>query len=499
MNNVLEWLDNSARSYSSKVAFCDSEGNEITFKDLNYEIETIGSNLICCLKKTKSPIVVLTERNIKSISAFWGVVYSGNFYLPIDASLPENRINDMIALAKPIAIINCSDRVFNSDSVKIFNVEELKCCTNKMTRINLIQTDPLYGIFTSGSTGFPKLVLKNHLSIISFVNEYVKTFGFKAEDTQGNQIPFYFDASTKDLFTTIKVGCTTNIINKSYFSWPGKLANYLVDNKITSICWVPSALSMLSLFNVFEKIDLSQIKRVLFVGEPMPTKQLNIWYKALPKTQFINLYGSTENAGNCLYYVLNHPLNDEERVPIGKEFCNCNVLLLDDNEKLIEKSDTTSIGEICVLGDILSLGYYQNFEATSEKFCQNPLNDKYYERMFKTGDVGQYDVDGNIVCLGRKDYQIKLNGYRIELGDIDVKALTMEGVTSACSIYDAPKKKIVLYYSGAKDLGTELVRFLKDKLPSYMVPSKYIYLKAMPLNKNGKIDRNLLKENYFNR
>lgn len=496
VRNILTYLDETASRYANKVAYRDSEGGAITFNELKKEVEMTGSYIIERFSNyTKKPVAVLTERNIRSIPAFLGVVYSGNFYVPIDATLPEDRICAMLELAEPLMIINCSDRTFNLKGNKVVDYNEIKkCAVSVVKRRNVIDIDPLYGIFTSGSTGVPKLVVKNHLSLISFIDEYVENFKFSPEDIQGNQIPFYFDASTKDLFTTLKVGCTTNIISKAYFSQPGKLAEYVENNGITSICWVPSALSMLSMFNVFSKYPLKNIKRVLFVGEPMNVKQLNIWVKALPWADFVNLYGSTENAGNCLYHIIKEEIQ-EDRVPIGKPFANVDVFLLDDEDKPVKQTDTESLGEICLIGNTLALGYYKN-SCQCDKFCQNPLNEFYYERMYRTGDLARYDKNGNIVYVCRKDCQIKLSGYRIELCDIDIMAMKLEGVKSACSIFDESKNKIVLFYSADAELQKELIEHLKNNLPSYMVPSKYIFFEDLPLNQNGKIHRTKLKEIY---
>lgn len=494
--NILDYLDSSTEKFSSKIAYKDSEGGEITFQELKKEVEIVGSYIISKIgEETNKPIAILTERNIRSIPAFLATVYSGNFYVPIDATLPEERIKTMFDLAEPLMVINCSDKTFEIEGVEIVDYSKIKEENILvLPQRKIISTCPLYGIFTSGSTGVPKLVIKNHLSLISFIDEYVSLFGFSSNDVQGNQIPFYFDASTKDLFTTLKVGCTTNIISKSYFSQPGKLAEYLENNSITSICWVPSALSMLSMFNVFAKYPLKEIQRVLFVGEPMHTKQLNIWVKALPHAIFVNLYGSTENAGNCLYHIIRHEI-EEGRVPIGKAFDNVNVFLLDDEDKLIDSSNTEELGEICLSGNTLALGYYKNL-AQNDRFCQNPLNNSYYERIYRTGDLAKYDKDGNIVYVCRKDCQIKLSGYRIELGDIDIIAMNLDGVKSACSIFDEEKNKIVMFYSAENEMQKELIVHLKNNLPSYMVPSKYIFFKDMPLNQNGKVHRTRLKEIY---
>ncbi len=497
INNILDWLECSVSKFNDKTAFSDTEGNSVTFSELKSKTELIGSYFIRKYSCSNKPIAILTERNINSIPAFLGVVYSGNFYVPIDATLPNDRIAAMLDIAKPVATVDCSDICHEISGHCIISFNECLTEDTVLPRVEIFSGAPLYGIYTSGSTGFPKLVLKNHSSIISFINNYVEMFGFSSDEIQGNQIPFYFDASTKDLFTTLKCGCTTHIISKKFFAQPGLLAKCLQDNSVTSIVWVPSALSMLSMFNVFPKFDFSLIKRVMFVGEAMPAKQLNNWYKALPNVQFINLYGSTENAGNCLYYRVNRSFADNERIPAGKAFPNTRVFLLGDDGEEIDPSNTFDSGEICVSGDTISLGYYNNPSATDEKIGKNPANNSWLELTMFSGDVGKYNENGDIVYLCRKDFQIKLNGYRIELGDIETSAYSCDGISSACCLFDEEKKKIILFYS-ANDISAEesLKMCLKSDLPAYMLPSKYIRMNELPLNANGKIHRTELRRAY---
>ena len=175
---------------------------------------------------------------------------------------------------------------------------------------------------------------------------------------------------------------------------------------------------------------------------------------------------------------------------MGIPFKNEKVFLLDGEEEVTEKGRE---GEICVSGTTLALGYYRDPEKTAEVFVQNPLNKRYYERIYRTGDLGRYDDKGRLVYTTRKDFQIKHLGQRIELMDIEVSAMSVDGVGRACALYDMKRKKIILIYSG--DIGKEeLSERLKEKLPPFMLPGKTIPLSELPLNKNGKIDRKALEK-----
>ena len=170
-------------------------------------------------------------------------------------------------------------------------------------------------------------------------------------------------------------------------------------------------------------------------------------------------------------------------------------MLLDENNKPAKPGGP---GEICIRGTSVTLGYYHNPEKTRESFVQNPLNDAYPEIIYRTGDLAKYNERGELCFLSRKDYQIKHMGHRIELGEIEVVVNMKDGIKSACCIFDDDKKKIVLYYVGEVS-PADMVRYLKEKLPRYMIPNSMEVLETMPLTPNGKINRVLLKQNYMNK
>jgi acyl-coenzyme A synthetase/AMP-(fatty) acid ligase len=185
----------------------------------------------------------------------------------------------------------------------------------------------------------------------------------------------------------------------------------------------------------------------------------------------------------------------DEVIPIGRPFKNTDIILLDDDDKQVIQGQA---GEICIRGSSLTLGYYGDFKRTNEAFVQNPLNNSYPELIYRTGDLGKYNDQGELIFVSRKDNQIKHMGHRIELGEIEVVANMYPDIKSASCIFDDIRKKIVLYYVGDMTKA-ELASFLKKKLPRYMVPNMIEQLDSMPLTANGKINRVLLKEKYYGR
>jgi amino acid adenylation domain-containing protein len=348
-----------------------------------------------------------------------------------------------------------------------------------------IDTDPIYIVFTSGSTGIPKGVVACHRSVMDYVAQLSEVLGFNEDTVFGNQTPLYFDACLKEIYPTLKFGATTYLIPKSHFSFPIELVKFLNEYKINTVCWVVSALTMVSAFNTFKTIKPEYLHTVAFGSEVFPIKQFRRWREALPNATFTNLYGPTETTGMCCYYRVEREFEDNEVIPIGRPFDNREILLLTSEGKLAEAGEE---GEICIRGTAITLGYYNDPERTADVFVQNPFNSLYPERIYKTGDIGRYNERGELVFVSRKDYQIKHMGHRIELGEIEVNVDGLPGIRIAACVYDTNKKKIVLYFVGDVTEG-ELAATLKTKLPRYMIPNKIIKLENMPFTANGKIDR----------
>ena len=330
--------------------------------------------------------------------------------------------------------------------------------------------------------------------MIDYVEQLSEVLGFDEDTVFGNQSPLYFDACLKELYPTLKFGATTYLIPKNLFSFPVALVEYLNAHKINTICWVVSALTMVSVYDTFSVVRPEYLRTVAFGSEVFSIKQFRRWREALPGAAFTNLYGPTEGTGMCCYYKVEREMEDGEAIPIGCPFDNREILLLTNENRAAGPGEE---GEICIRGTAVTLGYYNDPERTGQAFVQNPLNTAYPELIYRTGDIGRYNQAGELVFISRKDYQIKHMGHRIELGEIEVGVSMLRGVRMAACIYDQEKVKIVLFYVG--DLSEkELTAALKARLPRYMLPNRTIRLEAMPFTANGKIDRVALKRAYEN-
>ena len=500
IRNVLEFLEKSAACYPEKEAFSDNKLS-ITYRQLEADAKAVGSALLGLHKKNR-PIVVYLDKNVACVTAFMGVVYSGNFYVSVDIYMPVQRIQSILETLDPVAVI--TDQAHRTKvekwkgDIPLYIMEEIRetpICHTELDQVRrrAIDTDPLYALFTSGSTGVPKGTVICHRSVIAYAQWVTETFDITHETIYGNQAPLYFSMSVLDFYSTLMSGATMHLIPAMYFSFPLRLLECMQQKKINTIYWVPSALSIVANMKALDRVELPDLKKILFAGEVMPVKQLNVWRRHFPEALFANLYGPTEITDICTYYIVDREFEDHESLPIGIPCANTDILIITEDGR--EAADGEE-GELCVRGTFLAHGYYNNAEKTEQVFVQNPLNPWYPELIYKTGDLVKKNERGEIIYLTRKDFQIKHMGYRIELGEIEAAVSAVESVQACACVYDAQKDEIVLFYQGTEMTDREMIAAVRVKLPAYMHPNRIIHLQVMPHNANGKIDRVTLKSMY---
>ncbi|MBP7349590.1 MAG: amino acid adenylation domain-containing protein [Butyrivibrio sp.] len=500
--NILVWLESSAEKYPTNIAFGDVK-EEVTYTDLKNRARIIGSFLAERVKPC-SPVAFYLEKSCLAMCGMLGAVYVRGFYSVLDIRQPHTRTEKTLDVLKPAVILtdrtNFENALTFAEKAPVFCLEDILqqgvVCEDKLQNIRrtAMDTDPLYVNFTSGSTGTPKGVTVCHRSVIDFIECFVSTFQIRESDVIGNQAPFDFDVSVKDIYSAMMTGARVQIIPREFFSAPISLMDYLFAHQVTVLIWAVSAMCFVSIMNGLSYKVPEKVRMIMFSGEVMPIKHLKVWQKYLPDALYVNLYGPTEITCNCTYHILERVYEDTETIPAGVPFENEKVFLLDEHDREVIQSGTE--GEICVSGTCLALGYYNDPERTAQAFMQNPLNPFYHERMYRTGDIGKYDAAGKLVYVSRKDFQIKHLGHRIELGEIEMAAMSGNGVTRACCIYDTVKKRIILFCTGICD-GKELLKELRESLPPFMLPNSVHMLDEMPLNKNGKIDRKQLMDIYL--
>jgi D-alanine--poly(phosphoribitol) ligase subunit 1 len=496
VTNVLSYLEHSAACTPDKTAVIDPEGS-CTYARLMQSAQAVGSALSHCAVP-RQPVVVWMEKSISALTAFFGIVYAGGFYVYISPDQPRSRLEQILSVAQPSVVISSAEGVkqWTEEGLpgKALCYDELVNAPVETERLNQIRrtsfdTDPLYCNFTSGSTGVPKGVAVCHRSVIDFIGVFPELFHITGEDVIANQAPFDFDVSVKDIYSAMKTGATLVLVPKKYFSVVTQLLDYLCEHQVTTLIWAVSALCLVAQFRGFTYRVPERVNKVLFSGEQMPIKFLRQWQEYLPNATYVNLYGPTEITCNCTYHVIDRAVEEGEILPIGRAFPNEKVFLLDADNRLITKPEVQ--GELCVAGTALALGYWNAPEQTAKAFVNNPLNPNYPERIYRTGDLAYYGENGELYFAGRKDFQIKHMGHRIELEEIEAAINRQDGVERCCCVYDHERSRLTAFYVGTPD-PKELKKSLYALLPAYMIPNAMKQLPELPITANGKLDRKAL-------
>lgn len=504
-SNILTYFEQgAAREFPDKIAIIDG-ATKVTFAELELRAKCIALALIARADVINHPIAVYLPSCADGIAANLGILYAGNIYTNLDVKSPPQRLSNILANILPVLIVTTRSRVaeivtagmIESNIVVLDDIEEQATQAEqamfdrRLARI--IDTDPVSIINTSGSTGTPKGVTLSHRGTIDFMDWVFETFDFDEKVIIGSLSPFYFDIYTCELIICLKKGATIVIVPDQLAAFPVKLLKFLEDYEVTFLFWVPTVMVNIATLGLLDRSRLSSIRTIFFAGEVFPTRHLNVWRKALPRAKFVNLYGPIEIHVDCTYYILEDEMADNEPLPIGYPCRNTDILILNEANEACAVGEQ---GELCVRGSSVALGYWNDPERTGRAFVQNPLNRQYSDFIYRTGDIAERRADGRIFLAGRKDHQIKHMGYRIELPEIEHQALTISGIANACVVYDVPRKAITLFYqaSGADVSPAVIRKALAAIFPKYMLPTAFHQLERLPMNPNGKIDRNGLVE-----
>lgn len=492
---VLEDLARQIAAQPEAVAVADA-ADTWTFARLGDGSDRLASCLIRQGVQPGQPVGVVARRSAAVVALFLAVIKAGGFYVPLDPDWKPEKLAHVCANAGLQLVLDTQMPGPLPDGVTALvcgQAEwEAPADTAALSAIaaRLRPEDPLYLIYTSGSTGVPKGVLKTHGAMQSYIAAFTARYPATPADALGNQTPFFFDASAKDLYWMLHDGCRLEVLDTGLFSQPYHLIEYLNDRHITLISWVPSALVIVSQLDTFADILPNDLRAVFFIGEVFPMKHFLIWQNALPGVKFVNLYGQSELAGACCYYEVDRVFAPDDTLPIGRPFDNAEIFLLNGNQVITEPGQ---IGEIGIVSPALAAGYFGDAEKTAAAFCTFRDGARTL-RLFRTGDMARYTPEGLLVFAARQDAQIKHMGYRIELGEIEAAANSLPEITGCACLYDTAKNRIVLFCTvqgGATK--ASLRKALREKLSTYMIPSKIEILPQLPRNANGKTDRVLLR------
>lgn len=502
--NLIELFEETVKRYPQKIAVIDKD-REITFSALHQQSLRLASRLISMGIAQNKPVGVFLDKSIESVYANLGILYAGDFYMNLDIKTPAERIRNIIQLVEPAAIISTTRQIKPIEGIipsttQVILLDEADetadvDATAILRRLStIIDTDPSCIINTSGSTGTPKGVVLNHKSFFDFIEWAIDTFHFGDDLVMGSLSPIVFDIYSFELCMLMAKASTLVVLPAHLAAFPAKILEVLEQHKVNFLFWVPTIMVNIANMDLLSAFKLESLKTVWFAGEVFPTKQYNYWHHHLPQTTFANLYGPIEITLDCTYYIINKEIPDEEPLPIGYPCRNTDILVLDDEDRLVKEANVE--GELCVRGTSLAMGYYNNPEKTAAAFVQNPLNKAYPEVIYRTGDIVCYNEEGLIMFKGRKDNIVKHQGYRTDLGEIEhVIINTLKLVKNGCIVYNQAEKQITLFYEAEEEVPvTEFRLSIGKVLPKYMIPTAYHRLEQLQRNANGKIDRLFYKK-----
>ncbi|MCX6149601.1 MAG: amino acid adenylation domain-containing protein [Ignavibacteriales bacterium] len=485
---IAELFEEIAEKYPDKPAIV-FQGNPLTYRQLNERANSLAHHLISKYEiKLDEPVVLLMDRSHELIISILGVLKAGGAYLPIDTNMPVERINTILEDVKARIILTGSEQANNAYSVPyvIHITEKYFLGRESFGNINVGKTSSnlAYILYTSGSTGIPKGSMIEEKSVIRLVRN-TNYYSYSDKDRTLSTSSISFDATTVDLWGMLLNGGTLYLENTEDFLDPEKLKKYFLNYKINKV-FLPTGL-FVRMVEADQQNNLKMfegIKEVIVGGDKMPSHTSNKFIAHYPGILLLNGYGPTENT--AFTTVFNVTKEFQSEIPIGKPIANTTVYIFSEDCNLCPIGVP---GEIFIGGEGLSRGYVNRPELNKEKFVENPL--KKGKILYRSGDIGEWCNDGNILFHGRNDDQLKIRGYRIETGEIENISAKYNRITNTkiIAIQEEEQKELALYYTSVNEISKEeFKKYLGKTLPEYMVPKYFIRLEEFPLNKNGKVD-----------
>jgi D-alanine--poly(phosphoribitol) ligase subunit 1 len=482
--NPLERIGHWAAVAPTATAHISGD-RKLTFGELGAHANALAAYLLERFGEDRAPIAVLGHREPEMLIAFIGVVKSGRPYIPIDTALPQERINHILAIAKPTLVLTPHE------------IAKL-CELGKSAPPRRLQPDdPFYIIFTSGSSGTPKGIIITLSCLEHFIGWMLREQEFiESGEIFLNQAPFSFDLSVMDLYCSLVTGGTLFSISRDLLASPKLLYRALANSNITTWISTPSFVEMCLVERKFNRALLQRVRRFLFCGEILLPDTARLLLDRFPGAEVWNMYGPTEaTVATTSVRIDRDMLEKYPALPVGHPMPGTEVFVTDENRKILSPG---SRGEIVIKGPNVSPAYLARADLTAARFLQEGN-----QRAYRTGDWGRFR-DGLLFFEGRIDNQIKLNGYRIELGDLEANLRALPMVRDA-AVVPVVKNGKVQWLAGFvvpnadfkvadPGLTTTLRERLRERLPAYMLPRKFVIMDAFPMTANGKVDRSKLAE-----
>ena len=482
--SIIKQYYSAFTSFKENMAVCDEQ------ESLTYEQLETHSNQFAHLLREKGVqkgdvVAIRTDRSVNTIVSILAILKTGAAYLPIDSNYPKERQDYMAENAHVKFLLSPFEEELNDKyDVLSISTSTYSSYANLPVQVDIEPSDLAYIIYTSGSTGKPKGVMVTHGGSVNQSMIQSREFGVVPEDRCLLFSSLSFDSSVAEIFMSIFRGACLFICPEETRKTPSKFEAYLRDKKITYLTVTPSYLSLL------RPEAFVGVRALLTGGEAVKRKVIK---EIASYCDHFNVYGPTENSVVSSFYKFKKEVNTGVNMPIGKPIDATQIFILGKNQDLLPVGST---GELYLGGIQLAKGYINNPEETQKRFIDSPF--KKGEKLYRTGDLGKYLPDGNIVYLGRVDDQVKLRGFRIETGEIENCLVEHPAVSNAGVILKQDQQGegyLAAFYSTVNECSEdELSQHLSETLPEFMIPSRWMHLEKMPLSVNGKVDRKALRE-----
>lgn len=487
-HSVIELFENQVKVNPSHTALIFGDQN-ITYKELNEQANKLAWRLKESGLLSGQIVAILINPSFDMIYAILGVLKAGGAYLPIDSNYPDNRITYLLEDSEAQFVLTSADlkSKINQFSEKVIVLDDWD--SSQFSRINLNlkieENQRSYIIYTSGSSGRPKGVAIKQESFTDYINTFIQISELTAQDTVLQHSSFSFDTSIEEIFPVLCVGGSL-LLPKNRKDLI-ELSTYIEAGQLTVLSVSPLILNYINT----EVEAIGNLRLIISGGDELKPHYYN---QLIDRLKIYNSYGPTESTVCITYYEVK---GDELLVPIGKPIANRKVYIMDQSQQLVPFGQ---VGELCVAGAGIALGYLNKEELTQQKFILNPYDSE--EVIYRTGDLVKWTAEGDLIFLGRVDRQVKVRGYRVELEEVEKRILNLTGIQETVVtglINKNNEKYLCAYYVGEEINDLTFKRELKIHLPDFMVPVHFIKLNNLPITSHGKLDLAALPEPIENR
>jgi amino acid adenylation domain-containing protein len=495
---VHELFEERVRTHPDAVAAVYGD-TQWTYRQLNGRANQLARALLARGLCREGVVAVVTERNLDWMAAVLAIFKAGGAYLPIEPHFPADRIARMLSRSGCGLVLTERGSTTTLDhaldpltGVQTLYIDEAYGADHADGDLGIgVAPDQLaYIYFTSGSTGEPKGVMCEHAGMLNHLYAKIDDLGIGEGQVVAQTAPQCFDISLWQLVSALLVGGRSLLVEQKAILDPKRFVDRIVDGRVAVVQIVPSYLEVVLSYLTLHPRELPDLRCVCATGEALKKELVQRWFATKPAIKLVNAYGLTETSDDTNHEVMNS-VPDRERVPLGVPINNVSVYVVDEHLSLVPLG---APGEIVFSGVCVGRGYINDPERTRRAFVVDPHREGH--RLYRSGDYGRWLPEGKLEFLGRRDTQVKISGFRIEIGEIENALLRVPGIRDGAVVVTAradQSKRLVAFYSGPRPLDADVLRNqLSESLPEYMVPSAFHWRKSLAVTDNGKIDRQSL-------